>query len=194
MADSDDTALSQTVESTAGGDAPGEIPAAPAAPHARRNLAILIALTGVVAVLVGLGAYFGVRVLQTDSSEVRREAALQTARQFALDLTTINYQTVEQDVQQVIDGSTEQVPGEFFAMSVPEFVAFARQVQMNSTGEVTSAGVERMDETSARVLVAVSVTARDAKTQEGTPLNYRWGMELVWTSDRWLVSKVDLVL
>jgi Mce-associated membrane protein len=148
----------------------------------------------VVAILVGLGAFFGVRALQTDSEEVRREAALQTARQFVIDLTTINYQTADQDMQRLVDGSTEQFPKEFFGVDAPTFVDFAKQVQLVSDGEVTSAGVERVDETSARVLVAVRYTARDVNTPQGTPFNYRWGVDLVWTSDRWLVSKVELVL
>lgn len=197
MADSRDTAPSATEESTAAGDELVEITATSAPPGAvrsRRNLVVLVGLTGAVAVLIAVGVIFGIRVLQTDTEEVRREAALQTARQFALDLITINYQTAERDVQKVIDGSTEQVPEEFFAMPVPTFVDFTKQARLESTGEVTSAGVERVDENSARVLVAVRVTARDVATPEGTPLNYRWGMELVWTSDRWLVSKVELVL
>ena len=203
MADSRDTVPSGTEESTAAGDQPGETTATPAPPgvagvvsavRSRRNLAVLVGLTGAVLVLIALGVFFGVRVLQTDTQEVRREMALQTARQFALDLTTINYQTAEQDVQQVINGSTEQFPAEFFGVNGPEFVAFVRQLQLESTGEVTSAGVERADVTSARVLVAVRATVRDSNTPEGTPFNYRWGVELVWTSDKWLVSKVELVL
>lgn len=194
MADSRETAPSGTEESTAAGDLPGEITATPALHRPHRNLAVLLGLTGAVVVLIALGVIFGIRVLHTDTEEVRRESALQTARQFALDLTTINYQTAAQDVQQVIDGSTEQFPKEFFGVGGPEFAAFVTRLQLESTGEVTSAGVERVDETSARVLVAVRATVRDVNTPDGTPFNYRWGVELVWTSDRWLVSKVELVL
>ena len=197
MAESRDTVPSATGESTTAGEELGEITATSAPPRvvrSRRNLAVLIGLTGAVVVLIVLGVVFGIRVLQTDTEEVRRETALQTARQFALDLTTINYQTAEQDVQQVINGSTGQFPEEFFGVGGPEFAAFVKRLQLESTGEVTSAGVERVDETSARVLVAVRATVRDVNTADGTPFNYRWGVELVWTSDRWLVSKVELLL
>ncbi len=172
---------------------PGEQTAATPGPRrSGRYSAVLAGLIVVVVALVGLGVVLGLRILQAEAEQTRRETVLQTARQFALDLTTIEYRTVDRDVQRLRDGSTEQFP-EKFGLG-PAFIDVVKQSQLVSTGEVTSAGVERVDENTARVLVAVRTTVRDVELPEGTPRNYRLGVQLTKTSDRWLVSNVEFIL
>lgn len=164
----------------------------PAPRRSRGYLAVLAGLTVVVVALVGLGVMLGLRVLQADAEQTRRETVLQTARQFALDLTTIEYRTVDRDVQRLLDGSTEQFAEQ--SGLGPAFIDVAKQSQLVSTGEVTSAGIERVDDSSARALVAVKATVRNVELPEGAPRNYRLGVQLTWTSDRWLVSNVEFIL
>ncbi|MGH3937990.1 MAG: hypothetical protein ACRDTG_05035 [Pseudonocardiaceae bacterium] len=177
---------------------PSDSAAAPAPDDGGRrrppwSLSVLIGLTAVALAAVLLGLFFGWRMMQADRQETQREVVLQTARQAADNLTTIDYRTADRDVQQLLDGSTEEFAVQF-GISGPAFLEVVKQTQLVSTSEITSAGIEQVDEDSARVLLAVKALVRDAATPQGTPRNYRMGMELVFTDGRWLVSKVEFVL
>jgi Mce-associated membrane protein len=176
---------------TRGGGEPGE--RSGGSPRSGRNLAVLVVLTVAVVVLLGLGAMFGINVVQADMAQARRDVALQTAREFAHDLSALDHRTADRDVQRLLDGSTKQF-AEQFGISGPAFTDVMKQTRLVSTGEVTSAGVERMDADSARVLVAVRAVVRDAELPEGTPRNYRLSIDLMQTGDRWLVSRVEFIL
>lgn len=174
------------------GGTPGEPPAAAPA-RSGSHLKVLVGLTVTVFVLVAIGAFAGLRVLQADVADARREAALETARQVVHNLITIDYRTADRDVRRLLDDSTEQFADQF-GLRGPGFVGTVTESQLVSTGQVSSAGVERVDGDSARVLVAVHATVRDRTLPQGAPRNYRLGVDLVWRSDRWLVSKVEFML
>ncbi|MGH3914569.1 MAG: hypothetical protein ACRDTC_14365 [Pseudonocardiaceae bacterium] len=161
--------------------------------RSRGYLAVFVGLTTVAVLLLVLGLGLGWRLINTDTAESHREAALQTASQAADNLTSIDYRTADRDLQQVLDGSTAEFAEEF-GISGPAFISVVKETQLVSRGEVTSAGVERVDEESARVLVAVKASVSNAAAPQGTPRNYRMGVELVLLDGRWLVSKVEFLL
>ena len=152
----------------------------------------MVALAAVVVVLIGFGAFFGWRAFQASSDQARRDEVLQTARTAADNLTTIDYHTADRDVRELLDGSTPEFARQF-GIASPEFLDVVKGSQLVSTGEVTSAAIQRLDERSARVLVAVDGSVRDVNVPQGTPRKYRLGMELVRQDDRWLVSKVEFL-
>lgn len=156
-------------------------------------LVVLIGLTVAVIALVTAGAVLGWQVLQDSSRDARRELVLQTARQAALNLTNVDYRTADQDVQRLLAGSTGDFAGGFGPGS-PGFLDVVKQTQLVSTGQVTSAGIEALDQHSARVLVAVKASVHNAGAPRAAPRNYRLSVELVQRADRWLVSKVEFML
>ncbi|MGH3797929.1 MAG: hypothetical protein ACRDSP_23945 [Pseudonocardiaceae bacterium] len=156
-------------------------------------LAVLAALTVVAITLVVFGTIFGWHLAQASAVQTRREVVLQAARQAAVSLTDIDYRTADHDVQRMREGSTADF-ATGFGIGSPEFLNLVKQTHLVSTGHVTSAGVERMDEHSARVLVAVTASVRDVGTPQGAPRAYRLGVQLVHKPDRWLVSKVEFIL
>ncbi|MGH4022933.1 MAG: hypothetical protein ACRDT0_27605 [Pseudonocardiaceae bacterium] len=161
-------------------------------PRSRRYLAALATLTVLAVVLIVGGVILSVRVYQADVESDRRAEALQTARQMVLNLTTINHKTADRDVQRLLDGATGPFADEFGG-SQP-FVDMVRQSKVNSTGQVASAGVERVDENRARVLVAVRSEVRNTAAPEGgEPRNYRLGVDLQREGDRWLVSNMEFI-
>lgn len=163
------------------------------APRRRRGKpAVLVALALVVVVLLGFGAFFGWRALQANSDQARRDEVLQTARTAADNLTTIDYRTADRDVREVLDGSTPEFARQF-GIASPDFLDVVKSTQLVSTGQVTSAAIQGMDERSARVLVAVNGSVRDVNVPQSIPRSYRLGMELVRQDDRWLVSKVTFL-
>lgn len=193
MAESDPAAPGEHAEAPTAPapDAPAAQPEAPR--RGRGKLAVLVTLTVLVIVLVGFGAFFGWRTFQANSEEARRDEVLQTARTAADNLTTIDYHTADRDVRELLDGSTPEF-GRQFGIASPEFLDVVKGSQLVATGEVTSAAIERLDERTARVLVAVNGSVRDINVPQGTPRKYRLGMELVQQDDRWLVSKVEFLL
>lgn len=198
MAESDPAAPSERAEAptAAVAEAPAAQPPAADVPAPRRGrgkLAVLVGLTVVVVVLIGFGAFFGWRAFQANSEEARRDEVLQTARTAADDLTTIDYHTADRDVRELLDESTPEFAKQF-GIASPQFLDVVKGSQLVATGEVTSAAIERLDERSARVLVAVNGSVRDVDVPQGTPRKYRLGMELVQQDDRWLVSKVEFLL
>lgn len=185
MAEPDTAVTSNSAESpTAAGGGPR---------RSRGYRAVLIGLTAAAFVLILLGLGFGWRLIQAEMVQARRETVLQIARQAADNLTTIDYRTADRDVQQLLDGSTEDFAAQF-GISGPAFIDVVKQTQLVSTGEVTSAGIERVDQHTARVLVAVEASVSDASLPRGAPRSYRMGVELVWTAGRWLVSNVEFIL
>lgn len=180
-----------TTVTSSGAESP---PAAGGGPRRSRGyLAVLAGLTAAAVLLLVLGLVFVWRLVDIDMAQSHREAALQTARQVADNLTSIDYRTADRDVQQILDASTEQFAEEF-GISGPAFISVVKETQLVSRGEVTSAGIERVDDESARVLVAVKASVSNAAAPQGTPRNYRMGVELMFIDGRWLVSKVEFLL
>lgn len=186
----EDVAESNPPVSSAGD--PGERAEAPTAARRGRGRPVLLAGLIVLVVLVGFGAFFGWQAVQGNSEQARRDEVLQTARQAADNLTTIDYHTADRDVRQLIEGSTPEF-AQRFGLASPEFLDVVKGSQLVATGDVTSAAIQRLDEDSARVLVAVDGSVRDVDTPQGAPREYRLGMELVEQDGRWLVSKVDFL-
>lgn len=165
----------------------------PARRGARGYLAVLIALTLAAVVLVGFGTVFGLRMMEHDAEQARRNTMVRTAGDVALKLTTIDHRNADRDLQQLRGVATPQF-AEQFGIRSHAFADTLQQSQIVSTGQVTSAGLEEFDERSARVLVAVRATVRDGGAPRGDPRNYRLGVDLVRQDDKWLVSNVEFIL
>lgn len=72
------------------------------------RLAIVAGLT-VLVVLAGLGGWTGYRAYVSHRTQEERNLFLHTARQAALDLTTIDYAKADADVQRILDSATGNV-------------------------------------------------------------------------------------
>ena len=69
---------------------------------------------------------------------------LQAARQGALNLTTIDWQHAEGDMQRILDGATGQFHDEFASRSQP-FIEVVKQAKSTSVGTIAEAGLESED-------------------------------------------------
>ncbi|MGH3971566.1 MAG: hypothetical protein ACRDTV_26595, partial [Mycobacterium sp.] len=85
------------------------------APSPKKLMAVLWRATlfglAVVVALGGLVGWFGFRVYQSHGAQAQRSQFLQVARQGALNLTTIDWQHADTDVQRILDGATGQFYG-----------------------------------------------------------------------------------
>jgi Mce-associated membrane protein len=152
----------------------------------------LVAGICLVTVLIVLCGWLGYRVNQ-DSQENRLRATLiQVAKQAAVNLTTIDYLTAENDVQRIIDSATGQFADDFRARSTP-FIDVVKQAKSQSVGTVTEAGLESVSGQQGRVLVSVTVkTISDGRVEE-QPRYWRMRMTVSQQNDGAKVADVEFV-
>jgi Mce-associated membrane protein len=109
-----------------------------------------------VVALGGLVGWLGFRAYQSHQVDAQRKLFLQVGRQGALNLTTIDFAHVDDDVKRILDSATGNFYDEFQQRSQP-FTEVVKQVKSKSVGSVTEAGLESESPNEAQVLVAVTV-------------------------------------
>lgn len=115
-----------------------------------------------------------------------------TARSAAIYLTSIDYQTVERDVQRIVDSSTGTFHVDFLQRADP-FTKTVLDAKSVSQGTVSGAGIERQSgQGEATVLVAVTVTTtKDNEPQE--PKAWRMRITVTETDSGLKASNVEFV-
>ncbi|MGD9512861.1 Mce protein [Mycolicibacterium sp. jd] len=165
--------------------------AAPRSPMSHVKVALIAGLVGVLA-LAGLTAWMGYRTYEANRDEHRRELFLQVGRQGALNLTTIDWQNAEADVQRILDSATGTFYDDFQQRAQP-FVEVVKQAQSKSVGTVAEAGLESAGANEAQVLVAVTVKTSNAGAPEQEPRAWRMRISVEKIGDDAKVSNVEFV-
>jgi Mce-associated membrane protein len=177
---------------TASPDAEGE--QAPTAAKSNRSALRLPALTGAL-VVIGLGgllAYLGVQDHQSRRVEDQRQLLLEVARQGAVNLTTIDWQHADADIQRILGSATGQFYDDFAQRSKP-FVDFVEKAKSTSVGTATEAGIESFSGDEAQVLVSVSVKTTNPGAPEQSPRNWRMRISVQRAGDGAKVANVEFV-
>ena len=180
----DDTADDDTKEA-AGERAPDKA----AMSHVR--LATILGLVTVVA-LAGLCGWLGFRTYESRKAADERNLFLQVGRQAALNLTTIDFEHADEDVQRVLDSSTGTFYDDFQARAQP-FKEVVKQAKSKSVGTIAEAGVESEGEDGADVLVAVTVRTSNAGAAEQEPRAWRMRITVQKVGDEAKVANVRFV-
>jgi Mce-associated membrane protein len=166
-------------------DSPADSPA----PSVRRAVLLGSAIVVSLSVLVG---WLGFRAYQAHQEQALQSQLLQAARQGALNLTTIDWQHAEGDMQRILDGATGQFHDEFASRSQP-FIDVVKQAKSTSVGTITEAGLESEESGHARVLVAVAVKTSNAGAPEQDPRVWRMRITVQKDGDQAKVSNVEFV-
>ena len=169
-----------------------ETPPEPAKPRMSHLRLATIAGLVVVVALAGLAGWMGYRGYDAYKAEEQRKLFLQVGRQGALNLTTIDWQHAEADVQRVLDSSTGTFYDDFQSRAEP-FVQVVKQAQSKSVGSVSEAGLESVSEDAAQVLVAVTVNTTNAGAPEQQPRSWRMRISVEKVGDDAKVSNVVFV-
>ncbi|PPJ36530.1 mammalian cell entry protein [Nocardia nova] len=147
-------------------------------------------------VVVGLAAWQWKDLSDLRHDDSERAAFLTTARQGALNLTTIRWDNADSDVQRILDGSGGKFHDDFASRSA-SFVAVVKQAKSTSQGEITEAGIESVDHDTAQVIVAANVKTTHVGGGGGgrdqDPQSWRLRMTVHRTADRMLVTDVEFV-
>lgn len=154
----------------------------------------LAMIVGIVVVLALGGAvgWLGYRSVESRHAAEQREVFLQVGRQAAINLTTIDFATVDADVQRILDSAADSFYDDFSARTQP-FVDVVKQAQSKSVGEVTSAGLESDDETGAQVLVAITVRTSNVGAPEQEPRAWRMRISVKQVAEETKVTNVEFV-
>ena len=155
------------------------------------RLATIVGLALVV-VLAGLTGWLGFRTYQSHQADEQRMLFLQVGRQGALNLTTIDWQQADQDVQRIMDSATGTFYDDFQKRAQP-FVEVVKQAQSKSVGTIAEAGLESESKDGAQVLVAVTVKTSNAGAPEQAPRAWRMRIFVQKVGDEAKVSDVKFV-
>ncbi|MGO9154492.1 Mce protein [Mycobacterium sp.] len=142
--------------------------------------------------LAALGGWFEFRAHQAIRAEQQRQLLLQVGRQGALNLTTIDWQHADADVQRVLDSATGAFHDDFSTRSKP-FVELVKKVQSKSVGTVTEAGLESQSGDEAQVLVAISVDTTSLAAPEQDVRHWRMRIAVQKTGTDAKISDVVFV-
>jgi Mce-associated membrane protein len=123
-------------------------------------------------VLAGLVGWLGFRAYEAHNLDAQRNLFVQTARQGAADLLTVDYQHADADAQRILDSAT----GKFhdsFARRKQSYIDNAKRMRSKLVGTVTDAGLETRTTNQGRVLVAVTVKSSDPNQAQQEPQFWR---------------------
>jgi Mce-associated membrane protein len=173
-------------------DEPDGGPAAPSKkPISLVSRAILVGVA-IVAALAALAGWLGFRDYQAHQWQAERSQFLQAARQGATNLTTIDWQQADRDVQRILDGASGEFYDDFAKRSGP-FIDVVKKTKSTTVGAVTEAGVESQSDQGAQVLVAVTVTTSNAVAPQTDPRGWRLRVAVQRVGDQTKVSNVEFV-
>lgn len=162
-------------------------------PHpAGRWLALMAVLVLVVVLALVGGVLEVVRVTGARTTEADRTEALRIARDAATALIIIDGRDAKQNLDRLLGESSAPLRDQLVQFA-PAFQAIVTQGRVESQGQITSAGVESLDENGATVLLGVDTTVRNTEIPQGAPRNFRIAVGLRHDGDRWLASSLDVV-
>jgi len=147
----------------------------------------------VLVALGSLGGWLGFRVYHSHQAQQQRELLIQIARQGALNLTTIDWQHADADIQRILDSATGTFYDDFSNRSKP-FIDVVKKAQSKSVGTIIEAGVESQSANEAQVLVAVSVKTSNLGAAEQDLRHWRMRITVQKLGNDTKVSNVAFVL
>lgn len=164
------------------------------AAKSRMSAVRMAALFGVsvVVVLAALAGWLGFRTYQSHQAESQRQLFLQVGRQGALNLTTIDHEHADADIQRILDSATGDFYDDFSQRSQP-FVEVVKKAKSKSVGTITEAGVESYTDQDAQVLVAVTVKTSNEAAAEQEPRSWRMRVSVTKLGDELKVANVEFV-
>jgi Mce-associated membrane protein len=157
--------------------------------HMRRAL---VSGTIVALVLTALVGWLGLAAYQSHRAQQQRELFIQAGRQGAPNLTTIDWQHADSDVQRILDSATGTFYDEFSKRRQP-FIEVVKKSQSKSVGTITEVGLESESGDEAQLMVAVSVKTANLGAAEQPPGAWRIRISVMKVGNEVKISNVRFV-
>lgn len=145
------------------------------------------------AALLAATIVLGLRTMEAADAARDRDGAINAARQTALNMMTLDYKTINEDMQRVLAGTTGVFKDQYASNSAT-FIEEVTKTQATSQAEILSAGLTGGDADSAEVIVAVSALVTSPAVPEGNPRYMRFVLDVTKVDGKWLVSKFGVAL
>lgn len=183
-----------TVEDVEGAEPSGE-----EEPKRRRRKVFPLSLSGPVTIAgtvllaaLAAGITFGLLVMENRDVEAAANEALGTARSYAVTVTTYDYQNLDRNFADVLDGATGEFKDKYTGAS-STLRQFLQEAKATASGTVLEAGVKSATADRVEVMLFVNQTVTNAATADKPRFERnRVLMTLDKHGDRWLVSKLEL--
>ncbi|MFG1782191.1 mce associated protein mas1a [Rhodococcus oryzae] len=154
-----------------------------------RRPSALVALLLVLA-LLATSAVLTIQVLRARHVDALRAEAVDIAREYSVAMSSFDFQSLDANRDAIIEMSTPA-----FADKYNQMVDALAQIVTEGKGQATATAdhvaVERIDDSSALVLVFVDQQAKNVVSPDGNSQKYRMVVSLVREGDRWIVDNVD---
>lgn len=161
-------------------------------PRGKRTVLGAALAVVIIAALLGASGYMTVKHRSAARERHRSAEFAAAARQGVVSLTSMNFQTAQQDVQRVLDNSTGQFKDDFQARA-GDFTKVVQQSKVVTTGTVNAAAVESMTDNSAEVLVAATSEVTNAAGAKQEPRAWRLSVSVTDDGGQLKMSKVEFV-
>jgi Mce-associated membrane protein len=151
----------------------------------------LIAVTVVVALAV-VAVLIHRDISSNKDDETQRKLAISAADQQVLDLTTLDYQ----GIQAQLDRMRNRTTGDFKRQFEGILTTFAQVVvkdKITAKGTIAASGLETMSAKKATVLVASSADVASVSSKQSSKRTYRFKVTLALVGGKWLVAGMEFV-
>ena len=171
------------------GDA--ETPDAPPSPRTRLRYTLTAVAILIFVAALGSSGYFGWQYKQQQDIDSASRAALSSAKRFAVTLTSIDTNSVDQNFTQVVEGST----GEFkdiYSQSASQLRQVLIDNKAMSKGTIVDSAVKSASKTKVDVVLFVDQWITNVASPQPRLDRSRVAMTMELIDGRWLASKVEL--
>ncbi|HTF54593.1 MAG TPA: hypothetical protein VK735_44735 [Pseudonocardia sp.] len=151
-----------------------------------------IAVAAVLVLAVAAAVTFGVLLQQRAASDRAGAQALATAKAYAVTVTSYDYQNLDRNFADVLDGATGEFKDQYSGASqtLRQLIANAKAT---AKGTVLGAGISSASPDQVQVVVFVDQSISNAATTQPRIDRNRVLMTLTPHDGRWLVGKLELM-
>jgi Mce-associated membrane protein len=151
-----------------------------------------IAVAAVLVLAVAAAVTFGVLLQQRAAADRAGAQALATAKAYAVTVTSYDYQNLDRNFADVLDGATGEFKDQYSGASqtLRQLIATAKAT---AKGTVLGAGIQSESAEQVEVVVFVDQSISNAATPQPRIDRNRVIMTLTPHDGRWLVGKLELM-
>lgn len=160
----------------------------------RLSLPVAIGLSVLLVAALAAAVTFGLLLKAKSDTDAAASEALSTARSFAVTLTTYDYNNLDKNFADVLDGTTGDFKNEYTGGS-STLRQLLQQAKATSHGTVLDAGVKSASTDRVEIVLVANQVVTNAAIKEGESRvdRSRFLMTLEQHDGRWLVSTVRML-
>lgn len=170
----------------------------PASVRSRLPWWVVTAYAVVLVLLIALAAWLGLRWHRDRGTVAVPKGALRIAPVYAVEISTYNYQTLDQDLAKVRKISTKSFGDHYKQLTDQLRTTFVKYKATTNASVAQCAGgpcvaIRSISGNQVVALVAVDQVARNTTVKAARTDSYRMEITLVRSGGRWLIDRVRLI-